>query len=118
MTAADDLKDKLLDLANVYDDLMKNRPNEEQNVDNRHDRGDVVIKSHILNYPHRRYYLDLKENQRGHFLRLTMLSTNARVKLGIPAEGIRDLYNAVNDLLKTWWAHPATEQKGTIYLLH
>lgn len=120
MTAADDLKDKLLDLVEVYEEIVKKTTEIEH--DGPTDQGDKssennddgLIKSHIVNYPHRRYYLDLKKNRRGHFLRLTMLSTSARIKLAVPAEGIRDLYTSISDLLKTWWTRPqsTTDQKG------
>ncbi len=61
MTAADDLKDKLKDLVEVYEDIVKKEEVEEQECPT--DQGDKssdnnedgLIKSHIVNYPHRRY---------------------------------------------------------------
>ncbi|KAM3188217.1 hypothetical protein ACTXT7_000715 [Hymenolepis weldensis] len=104
MTAADDLKEKIHDLANVYDEITakeSEQPQPDQTVESVNSDG--VVKSHILNYPHRRYYLDLKKNNRGYFLRITMLSSSARIKLAIPAEGMRKLYSSICSMLKTWW---------------
>ncbi|VDP94434.1 unnamed protein product [Echinostoma caproni] len=46
----------------------------------------------------RRYYLDLKENERGRFLRLAMLSMGVRDHISIPAQGMIELRNALTDL--------------------
>ncbi|KAM7538379.1 hypothetical protein Aperf_G00000065032 [Anoplocephala perfoliata] len=113
MTAADDLKDKILDLANVYDDITtkdSQLPQKDHGIESLNSDG--VVKSHILNYPHRRYYLDLKRNNRGYFLRVTMLSSSVRIKLAIPAEGMRKLYTSICSMLKTWWI-PAPERTNT-----
>ncbi|VDD81663.1 unnamed protein product [Mesocestoides corti] len=113
MTAADDFKDKVLDIVNIYEELVK-KSEEQPSPSNHDDKDDGIIKSHILNYPHRRYYLDLKRNQRGYFLRVTMLSTSARIKLAIPAEGMRELHDSICGLLKTWWNRTPSnnEKKG------
>ncbi|VDN16958.1 unnamed protein product [Dibothriocephalus latus] len=121
MSAADELKDKLKDLTEVYEEIAKkgaeNQGDSADHGDKSSDNEDGLIKSHIVNYPHRRYYLDLKKNRRGYFLRLTMISTSARIKLAVPAEGMRDLYNSICDLLKTWWnqAPSSEEQKGSAW---
>ncbi|VDM34073.1 unnamed protein product [Hydatigera taeniaeformis] len=116
MTAADDLKDKILDLADVYTELMKNNAEESGDSPAHVPKVDGVIKSHTLNYPHRRYYLDLKKNAWGYFLRVTMLSTNARIKLAIPADGMRELYNSIYGLLKTWWIPAPDKTKKEVNL--
>lgn len=46
----------------------------------------------------RRYYLDLKENERGRFLRLAMLSMGVRDQIAVPAQGMIELRNALADL--------------------
>uniref|UniRef100_A0A5K3EZN1 Transcriptional activator protein Pur-alpha n=1 Tax=Mesocestoides corti TaxID=53468 RepID=A0A5K3EZN1_MESCO len=116
MTAADDFKDKVLDIVNIYEELVK-KSEEQPSPSNHDDKDDGIIKSHILNYPHRRYYLDLKRNQRGYFLRVTMLSTSARIKLAIPAEGMRELHDSICGLLKTWWNRtPSNNEKKDIVL--
>ncbi|VDN97394.1 unnamed protein product [Rodentolepis nana] len=111
MTAADELKEQILDLANAYDEItVKESEQTQQTPDSANTDG--VVKSHTLNYPHRRYYLDLKKNNRGYFLRITMISSNARIKLAIPAEGMRKLYSSICSMLKTWWV-PVPEQTST-----
>lgn len=111
MTAADELKEQILDLANVYDKIIvKDSEQPQQTVDSVNSDG--VVKSHTLNYPHRRYYLDLKKNNRGYFLRITMISSNTRIKLAIPAEGMRKLYSSICSMLKTWWV-PAPGKTST-----
>lgn len=50
----------------------------------------------------RRYYLDLKENERGRFLRLVMLSMGVRDQVVIPAQGMIELRNALADLTKEY----------------
>ncbi len=115
MTAADDLKDKLSEIVNTYEELVKQNEMRSESASPSQSE-ESVLASHILNYPHRRYYLDLKVNRRGHFLRITMLSTSSRIKLAVPAEGIRELYEAIRDLLKTWWNRPpqTVEQKRKV----
>nr|CUU98800.1 hypothetical transcript [Hymenolepis microstoma] len=114
MTAADELKEQILDLANVYDEIIvKESEQPQQTVGSVGNDG--VVKSHTLNYPHRRYYLDLKKNNRGYFLRITMISPNARIKLAIPAEGMRKLYSSICSMLKTWWV-PAPEKTSSVFL--
>lgn len=119
MTAADDLKDKILDLANVYDDITtKDFQLSQQDQATETLNSDGVVKSHILNYPHRRYYLDLKKNNRGYFLRVTMLSSSARIKLAIPAEGMRKLYSSICSMLKAWWIPtPERTNAGTFQIV-
>lgn len=50
----------------------------------------------------RRYYLDLKENSRGRFLRLAMLSMGIRDQVAIPAQGMVELRNALADLTEEY----------------
>ncbi|KAL5964421.1 Transcriptional activator protein Pur-alpha [Taenia solium] len=116
MTAADDLKDKILDLADVYTEIMASNTEEPVDSPKHVPKIDGVVKSHTLNYPHRRYYLDLKKNAWGYFLRVTMLSTSARIKLAIPAEGMRELYNSIYGLLKTWWVPAPDKSKKEVDL--
>lgn len=111
LSAALEIKNKLKDLIEVLEDITKKEESEtsgvqsEQRNDNVADVGttDGLIKSHIVNYPFRRYFLDLKRNKRGHFLRLTMLSTVNRIQLAIPSQGMVVLYDTINGLLDRWW---------------
>lgn len=129
LSAAVEIKDKLKDLIDVLDGVLKKNdeeepqePRTEENQsppDNKNQDGtvtDELIKSHIVNYPYRRYFLDLKKNRRGHFLRLTMLSTLSRIQLAVPSQGMNDLYNAISDLLDKWWDGSKVEEQKAVNL--
>lgn len=64
-------------------------------------RGDVgVIKSESIVKDRKRYYLDLKENQRGRFLRISMVLTRGpRPFLAIPAQGLIEFKDHLGDML-------------------
>ncbi|CAL8077076.1 unnamed protein product [Calicophoron daubneyi] len=125
LNAAVEIKEKLKDLIDTLDDILKKEEVEnaqDSNTENKEgesetkppepQNGDGLIKSHIVNFPYRRYFLDLKRNKRGHFLRLTMLSTLNRIQLAVPSQGMTDLYNAISDLLDKWWdGSKSPEQK-------
>ncbi|KAG5444750.1 Transcriptional activator protein Pur-alpha [Clonorchis sinensis] len=125
LNAALEIKDKLKDLIDVLDGVLKkeeasterseDKPEEESKFSEAANN-DGLIKSHIVNYPYRRYFLDLKRNKRGHFLRLTMLSTLNRVQLAVPSQGMLDLYNAINDLLDKWWDGSEAETQKALNL--
>lgn len=57
----------------------------------------------------RRYYLDLKENSRGRFLRLAMLSMGLRDQVAIPAQGMVELRNALSELTEEYAADAENE---------
>ncbi|VEL29036.1 unnamed protein product [Protopolystoma xenopodis] len=112
MPAAADLRDKLKDLIDVLNETEKKQESEEgvgENVAGNGEKStenamvDGLIKSHIVNYPNRRYYLDLKKNRRGIFLRLAMLSAYVRIQLAVPAQGMPQLLSIISDLLGKWW---------------
>lgn len=126
LNAALEIKEKLKDLIDVLDGVLKKE--EEASAENHEAKpesdsklpepvnSDGLIKSHIVNYPYRRYFLDLKRNKRGHFLRLTMLSTLNRVQLAVPSQGMVDLYNAISDLLDKWWDGSEVETQKALNL--
>ncbi|TPP55898.1 Transcriptional activator protein Pur-alpha [Fasciola gigantica] len=129
LSAAVEIRDKLKDLIEVLDDILKKNEEEEPQElkaedghtapDSKNQDGtvtDELIKSHIVNYPYRRYFLDLKKNRRGHFLRLTMLSTLSRIQLAVPSQGMNDLYNAISDLLDKWWDGSKVEEQKAVNL--
>ncbi|VDQ10984.1 unnamed protein product [Trichobilharzia regenti] len=101
---------KIAELKDLIDVLKEIRTNENAQATN------SLIKSHIVNYPYRRYFLDLKRNKRGHFLRLTMLSTLNRIQLAIPSQGMTDLYNAISDMLDKWWDGSEANENKSINL--
>ncbi|CAH8849568.1 unnamed protein product [Trichobilharzia szidati] len=119
LQAAVEIKDKLKDLIDVLKEIKTSEEetsgtqNSDENKTPDAQATNSLIKSHIVNYPYRRYFLDLKRNKRGHFLRLTMLSTLNRIQLAIPSQGMTDLYNAISDMLDKWWdGSEANENKS------
>lgn len=57
------------------------------------------ISSETIIQENRRYYLDLKENARGRFLRITMSTQVQRAQVVLPAQGMEGLKSTLNDLL-------------------
>jgi len=62
---------------------------------------DGKLMSEIMIKDNRRYYLDLKENSRGRFLRVsqTMGRDSYRNYLAIPAQGMIEMRNALSDVV-------------------
>ncbi|CAH8528586.1 unnamed protein product [Heterobilharzia americana] len=122
LQAAVEIKDKLKDLIDVLEEIKASEEensgtqNSDENKTPDSQPSNSLIKSHIVNYPYRRYFLDLKRNKRGHFLRLTMLSTLNRIQLAIPSQGMLDLYNAINDMLEKWWDGSETSENKSVNL--
>jgi len=63
---------------------------------------DGKLKSEMMIKDNRRYYMDLKENARGRFLRVSQTITRGgpRSQIAIPAQGMIDFRNALTDLLE------------------
>ncbi|WAR03131.1 PURA-like protein [Mya arenaria] len=62
---------------------------------------DGKLKSEVMTKDNKRYYLDLKENQRGRFLRVaqTVQRGGPRSQIAIPAQGLIEFRDALTDLL-------------------
>ncbi|XP_065169229.1 transcriptional activator protein Pur-alpha isoform X2 [Atheta coriaria] len=62
---------------------------------------DGKLKSEMMVKDNRRYYLDLKENSRGRFLRVSQTITRGgpRSQVAIPAQGMIEFRDALTDLL-------------------
>lgn len=62
---------------------------------------DGKLKSETMVKENRRYYLDLKENQRGRFLRVAQTRPRGgpRSQIAIPAQGMIEFRDALTDLL-------------------
>uniref|UniRef100_A0A1I7V0M5 Transcriptional activator protein Pur-alpha n=1 Tax=Caenorhabditis tropicalis TaxID=1561998 RepID=A0A1I7V0M5_9PELO len=61
-----------------------------------------LIKSETLNVDGRKFYIDLKENDRGRFLRIAQMPTNprqTRQQIAIPSDGIHEIYKTLADFL-------------------
>lgn len=64
------------------------------------DDSDGLLKSETIVRDRKRYYLDLKENQRGRFLRVSMvMPRGARAQIAIPAQGLIEFKDHLAELL-------------------
>ncbi|GAB0100312.1 Pur-alpha [Sergentomyia squamirostris] len=68
---------------------------------------DGKLKSELMIKDNRRYYLDLKENARGRFLRVSQTITRGgpRSQIAIPAQGMIEFRDALTDLLEEFGAN-------------
>ncbi|VDM03435.1 unnamed protein product [Schistocephalus solidus] len=90
--AANELKEKIEKLSAAYEKLSPHNPKSLAT--------DGLIESETIVRDNRRYYLDLRENERGRFLRISMLSMGARVHIALPADGLIELRDALADLIQ------------------
>lgn len=66
----------------------------------RGDNNDGLLKSSTIARDRKRYYLDLKENQRGRFLRVSMVMVGGpRAQIAIPAQGLIEFKDHLTELL-------------------
>lgn len=89
-----ELQGKVNKLCEIYNQLPSHNPMSVSQ--DGHLASDTIVRDS------RRYYLDLKENVRGRFLRLAMLSMGVRDQVAIPAQGMIELRNALTDLTKEY----------------
>lgn len=97
----DESNDKqLLENNNNNNNNRNNRRNNSNSINNRDQDG--LIRSETINSVDRkRYYLDLKENQRGRFLRVSMvMNRGQRAQIAIPAQGLIEFKDELNKLLE------------------
>ncbi|KAL3248279.1 hypothetical protein MRX96_056545, partial [Rhipicephalus microplus] len=89
MSTAAEFRDHLTSFSELYASL-ENLPE------------DGKLKSEIMIKDNRRYYLDLKENSRGRFLRVsqTIARGGPRSQIAIPAQGMIEFRDALTDLLE------------------
>lgn len=96
LSTAADFRDHLSSFSDYYASLGP--PNPESMPE------DGKLKSEMMIKENRRYYLDLKENSRGRFLRCaqvsqTMVRGGPRSQIAIPAQGMIEFRDALTDLL-------------------
>jgi len=62
---------------------------------------DLKLKSEMMVKDNRRYFLDLKENSRGRFLRLSQISSRdeSRSQIALPAQGMIEFRDCLTNLL-------------------
>jgi len=94
MNVANELRDHLSAFNEHVQTLGEHNPNTQQtNEDGR-------LRSASITRDDRKYYLDLKENERGRFLRISMVGLNTqRTQIALPAQGIQELRDTLNSLL-------------------
>lgn len=93
MSTAAEFRDHLSSFSDFYSSLGPPNP------DNVPDDG--KLKSELMVKDNRRYYLDLKENSRGRFLRVSQTITRGgpRSQVALPAQGMIEFRDALTDLL-------------------
>ena len=59
------------------------------------------LLSVVISRDDRKYYIDLRENERGRFLRIAMVGINSpRTQIVIPAQGIQELKETLKSLVE------------------
>lgn len=94
LSTAAEFRDHLSTFSDYYASLGPPNP---ENVPE-----DGKLKSEMMTKDNRRYYLDLKENSRGRFLRVSQTITRGgpRSQIAIPAQGMIEFRDALTDLLE------------------
>jgi hypothetical protein len=89
MNVANELRDHL----QTFDDYLRTLGEQSINTDQ--------LRSAVISRDDRKYYLDLKENERGRFLRISMVGINSpRTQIAIPAQGIQELRETLTSLIE------------------
>jgi len=97
LSTAAEFRDQLSAFSDFYSSLG---PPSQENVPD-----DGKLKSEMMIKDNRRYYLDLKENPRGRFLRVSQTITRGgpsdifRSQIAIPAQGMIEFRDALTDLI-------------------
>jgi len=93
LSTAAEFRDYLSSFSDYYSSLG---PQNAENVPE-----DGKLKSEMMIKDNRRYYLDLKENSRGRFLRVSQTITRGgpRSQIAIPAQGMIEFRDSLTDLL-------------------
>ncbi|XP_076625224.1 purine-rich binding protein-alpha isoform X2 [Colletes latitarsis] len=100
LSTASEFRNYLSTFSDFYASLG---PPSSENVPN-----DGKLKSEVMTKDNRRYYLDLKENTRGRFLRVshpvsqTITRGGPRTQIAIPAQGMIEFRDALTDLLEEY----------------
>lgn len=95
MPVVGEIRDRLTSFADFYAQLDPAQAEELPE--------DGKLKSEMHRSAGRRYYFDLKENQRGRFLRISQTSPyGVRATLAVPAQGIVDIRNTLSEFLEQY----------------
>lgn len=122
MSAAEEFKNHLVDFSDLHsqmgpthgsaDAADENAPliNGEKSESGKENDG--VIKSETFIKDRKRYYMDLKENQKGRFLKVSMVvpgPRGARTQVAIPAQGLIEFKDQLIDMLERYNTLPEEE---------
>lgn len=104
MSTAGDFRDHLTDFSEHYASLGPVTTERGANAAAGRGAGQAEaghLKTESIFKDDRRYYMDLIENQRGRYLRvsMTMSQSRQRFQIAIPAQGMIEIRNALTDLL-------------------
>ncbi|XP_076681479.1 purine-rich binding protein-alpha isoform X4 [Andrena cerasifolii] len=103
LSTASEFRNYLSTFSDFYASLEPAGPPSSENVPD-----DGKLKSEVITKDNRRYYLDLKENTRGRFLRVshpvsqTITRGGPRTQIAIPAQGMIEFRDALTDLLEEY----------------
>jgi len=94
MSTVPEVRDKLSSFADFYASLDTKEGSTDEERDNRH-----ALKSDDIRAGQRRIYFDLKENERGVYLRISSPAqySSQRQTLALPAQGIVDVRNVLSE---------------------
>ncbi|XP_016967087.1 transcriptional activator protein Pur-beta isoform X2 [Drosophila biarmipes] len=104
LSTAAEFRDHLSSFSDYYASLAIQNAGP-PNTDNLPEDG--KLKSEMMIKDYRRYYLDLKENARGRFLRVSQTITRGgpRSQIALPAQGMIEFRDALTDLLEEFGAN-------------
>lgn len=126
MNAAEELKKHLVKFSELHSSMSTvkesaektdvNEPTPVTNGNATEDKDDKdsdgLIKSETFIKDRKRYYMDLKENQRGRFLKVSMVvpgPRGARTQVAIPAQGLVEFKDQLADMLERYNTLPEGE---------
>nr|ACO15153.1 Transcriptional activator protein Pur-alpha [Caligus clemensi] len=94
LSTAVEFRDHLINFEDFYSKLAPT------NADNPPDNG--KLKSEMMLKDNRKYYLDLKENMRGRYLRVSLTNSKGgrRSQIAIPVQGMVDFREALAELVE------------------
>jgi hypothetical protein len=99
MSSAAEFRDKLTEFSEHYASLGPHSKGSSQSGGSGDDT--KKLKSDVITKDDRRYYMDLKENKRGRFLKVSMTFplSRQRFQVLIPAQGMIEIRDGLSDLL-------------------
>lgn len=102
--AATEFKNRLTEFSELHSSMGPSQGGVAPQNANDSDKKDTdLIKSETIIKDRKRYYLDLKENQRGRFLRVSMVvSRGPRAYLAIPAQGLIEFKDQLESMLERY----------------